>query len=38
VTAQLKTLQEVIPFAVFTAFSYFYLREPITLSQGLASR
>ena len=32
--AQLKTLQEVITFAVFAAFSYFYLREPITLSQG----
>jgi len=33
--AQLKTLQEVITFAVFAAFSYFYLREPITLTQGL---
>jgi uncharacterized protein (DUF486 family) len=32
--AQLKTLQEVITFAVFAAFSYFYLREPITLGQG----
>lgn len=32
--AQLKTLQEVITFVVFAAFSYFYLREPITLSQG----
>lgn len=32
--AQLKTMQEVITFAVFAAFSYFYLREPITLSQG----
>ncbi|HZP69503.1 MAG TPA: DMT family protein [Pseudolabrys sp.] len=32
--AQLKTLQEVITFGVFAAFSYFYLREPITLSQG----
>ena len=33
-TAQLKTLQEVITFVVFAAFSYVYLREPITLSQG----
>ena len=33
--AQLKTMQEVITFVVFAAFSYFYLREPITLSQGL---
>jgi uncharacterized protein len=33
--AQLKTMQEVITFAVFAAFSYFYLREPITLSQGV---
>jgi uncharacterized protein (DUF486 family) len=32
--AQLKTLQEVITFGVFAAFSYFYLREPITLSQS----
>ena len=32
--AQLKTMQEVITFVVFAAFSYFYLREPITLSQG----
>jgi len=32
--AQLKTLQEVITFVVFAAFSYVYLREPITLSQG----
>jgi uncharacterized protein (DUF486 family) len=32
--AQLKTMQEVITFAVFAAFSYFYLREPITLNQG----
>jgi uncharacterized protein len=32
--AQLKTLQEVITFAVFAAFSYFYLREAITLTQG----
>ena len=33
-TAQLKTMQEVITFVVFAVFSYFYLREPITLSQG----
>jgi uncharacterized protein len=33
-TAQLKTIQEVITFGVFIVFSYFYLREPITLSQG----
>ena len=33
--AQLKTMQEVITFVVFAAFSYFYLREPITLNQGL---
>ena len=32
--AQLKTMQEVITFVVFAVFSYFYLREPITLSQG----
>lgn len=32
--AQLKTMQEVITFAVFAVFSFFYLREPITLSQG----
>ena len=32
--AQLKTIQEVITFAVFAGFSYAYLREPITLSQG----
>jgi len=32
--AQLKTLQEVITFSVFAVFSYVYLREPITLSQG----
>jgi uncharacterized protein (DUF486 family) len=33
--AQLKTIQEVITFVVFAGFSYVYLREPITLSQGL---
>ncbi|MGE0061992.1 MAG: DMT family protein [Xanthobacteraceae bacterium] len=32
--AQLKTMQEVITFIVFAAFSYLYLKEPITLSQG----
>jgi uncharacterized protein (DUF486 family) len=32
--AQLKTMQEVITFAVFAAFSYLYLKQPITLSQG----
>jgi uncharacterized protein len=32
--AQLKTMQEVITFAVFAVFSFFYLREPVTLSQG----
>ncbi|MGB8430345.1 MAG: DMT family protein [Pseudolabrys sp.] len=32
--AQLKTIQEVVTFVVFAAFSYVYLREPITLSQG----
>jgi uncharacterized protein len=32
--AQLKTMQEVITFVVFAIFSFFYLREPITLSQG----
>lgn len=33
--AQLKTMQEVITFAVFAAFSYAYLREPITWNQGI---
>ncbi len=32
--AQLKTMQEVITFGVFAIFSFFYLREPVTLSQG----
>ena len=32
--AQLKTIQEVITFVVFAGFSYVYLREPLTLSQG----
>ena len=32
--AQLKTMQEVITFVVFAGFSYLYLKEPITLSQG----
>jgi uncharacterized protein len=34
--AQLKTMQEVVTFAVFAGFSFIYLREPITLSQGFA--
>ena len=33
-TAQLKTMQEVITFVVFAGFSYVYLKEPITWSQG----
>jgi uncharacterized protein len=33
--AQLKTMQEVITFIVFAVFSYVYLKEPITWSQGL---
>jgi len=32
--AQLKTMQEVITFAVFAGFSNMYLQEPITLGQG----
>jgi len=32
--AQLKTIQEVITFVVFAGFSYLYLQQPITLSQG----
>ena len=32
--AQLKTIQEVVTFVVFAGFSFVYLREPITLSQG----
>jgi uncharacterized protein (DUF486 family) len=32
--AQLKTIQEAITFVVFAGFSFVYLREPITLSQG----
>ena len=32
--AQLKAMQEVITFVVFAGFSYFYLQQPITLSQG----
>jgi len=32
--AQLKTMQEVITFVVFAGFSYWYLQQPITLSQG----
>ena len=33
-TAQLKTMQEVITFIVFAGFSYVYLKEAITWSQG----
>jgi uncharacterized protein (DUF486 family) len=36
--AQLKTIQEVITFAVFAGFSYAYLREPITPARASASR
>jgi uncharacterized protein (DUF486 family) len=32
--AQLKTMQEVITFLVFAVFSYGYLKEPLTWSQG----
>ncbi len=32
--AQLKTIQEVVTFVVFAGFSYVYLREPLTFSQG----
>ena len=32
--AQLKTIQEVVTFIVFAGFSYFHLREPLTLSQS----
>ena len=32
--AQLKTIQEVITFAIFAVFSFVYLKQPITLSQG----
>jgi uncharacterized protein (DUF486 family) len=34
-TAQLKTMQEVITLVVFAAFSYFYLREPITWNYAI---
>lgn len=33
--AQLKTIQEIITLTVFAAFSYFYLKDPLTWSQGL---
>ena len=33
--AQLKTMQEVITFVVFAGFSYVYLKEPISWSQGV---
>jgi len=32
--AQLKTMQEVITLLVFAGFSFLYLKEPMTLSQG----
>ncbi|HEY5216872.1 MAG TPA: DMT family protein [Pseudolabrys sp.] len=32
--AQLKTMQEVITLLVFAAFSYGYLKEPLSWSQG----
>ena len=32
--AQLKTIQEVITFAIFAVFSLVYLKQPITWSQG----
>ena len=32
--AQLKTIQEVITLVVFAGFSYAYLKEPLTWSQG----
>jgi uncharacterized protein len=32
--AQLKTLQEVITLLVFAGFSFWYLKEPLTLGQG----
>lgn len=32
--AQLKTIQEVITLLVFVGFSYAYLKEPLTWSQG----
>jgi uncharacterized protein len=33
--AQLKTMQEVITLSVFAVFSVVYLKEPLSLSQGL---
>ena len=32
--AQLKTMQEVVTLTVFAVFSWVYLKEPLTLSQG----
>jgi uncharacterized protein (DUF486 family) len=32
--AQLKTIQEVVTFAIFAVFSFIYLKQPITLGQG----
>lgn len=34
-TAQLKTIQEILTLAFFVVFSYFYLNEPISWSQGI---
>ena len=36
--AQLKTMQEVITLTVFAAFSWIYLKEPLTLSRASVSR
>lgn len=33
--AQLKTIQEIITLTVFAGFSYFYLKDPLTWSQGV---
>ena len=33
-TAQLKTIQEIVTLLVFAGFSYAYLKEPLTWSQG----
>jgi uncharacterized protein (DUF486 family) len=34
--AQLKVIQEVITFSIFPIFSYFYLKQTITINDGLA--
>lgn len=33
--AQLKTIQEVVTLTVFTAFSWIYLKEPLTLNHAI---